>query len=364
MNPQLFEATHKISQLLQEQVLSDWSQKQDSDSFHKVKLDLIKKESSHLKPAELQLIKDEFSGLGILEQLIKDTEVSEIIVNDWNSLWIEKNGQLKPLAVHFLSETTYQQIFQKICELAHLQLTYNQPHNCSHWKNFRITASIPPLTIKPTLNLRRHGKLELSLGQLKSLEMLTSHHEETLKDWVHNKKNILFVGSTGAGKTTLLNSCLHLVPKNERVLILEDTQELSVPNSASLRLTTNKHPDPSSVEITLNDLVRFSLRMRPDRLVVGEVRGKETKDLLLALSSGHNGSFCTLHADTARQALLRLEMLVQLGAPQWDLQAIRRLIFLSIHGIVVLQKKEGVRKVSSLNKITGYEEFGLLLEEI
>jgi pilus assembly protein CpaF len=158
---------------------------------------------------------------------------------------------------------------------------------------------------------------------------------------------------------------LRELPQNERVVILEDTDELHVPNLSSTKMLTRLDPHNLLPPVDLSALLRHSLRLRPDRLVLGEVRGPEAKDLLLTLATGHSGSLGTLHATSAQEALIRLEMLVQLGAPQWAQATVRRLIQLSLHYVVVAQKKiEGARVLEGIYKITSLEEFGFLLEKI
>ena len=185
---------------------------------------------------------------------------------------------------------------------------------------------------------------------------------QMLRDLIVKQKNILFIGPTGSGKTTVLGACLRELQENERAVIIEDTDELARPNSSSAKLLTRPAQSAALPEVTLTDLVRQSLRMRPQRLVMGEVRGAEAKDLLLALATGHSGSLGTVHAADPRQALLRLEMLVQLGAPQWNVQAIRQLIQLSVDYLVVCGNADGKRRLDGIYKVAALESFGFLLE--
>ena len=181
---------------------------------------------------------------------------------------------------------------------------------------------------------------------------------------IRQQENLLFIGPTGCGKTTVLGACLRELRGDERAVIIEDTDELARPNSASTTLLTRGPFTPALPEVTLTDLVRQSLRMRPSRLVMGEVRGAEAKDLLLALATGHSGSLGTLHASEPRQALLRLEMLVQLGAPQWSVQAVRQLIQLSVDGLVVCGNEGGHRRLEGIFKVAALESFGFLLDPV
>lgn len=325
--------------------------------------EILRQESAHLNGVERKRIFDEFLELGPLNKLTERHDVTEIIVNGWNSVWLEIEGTLHPSPLCFLSPETYENIFMKICEEAQIRINLETPTGSEAWRDFRVTAAIPPLTPAPTLNLRRHKCLGLSLDQLQKQGMLTSGQKESLLALLEEKKNVLIVGATGSGKTTLLNAFINTLPVNERVAILEDTDELRVPNACSTKLLTRKSFKNGPEEITLSDLVSLSLRLRPERLVVGEIRGGEAKDLLMALASGHGGSLGTLHADDPWQALLRLEMLIQLGAPQWSVQAIRQLIFLSVNAVVVAKRDDGARKVTGIYQVTGLEPTGLLMEK-
>jgi pilus assembly protein CpaF len=185
-----------------------------------------------------------------------------------------------------------------------------------------------------------------------------------LQDLLARRQTVLVVGPTGSGKTSVLGACLKELPAQERVVILEDTDELPLPNSASTKLLTRAQASPTLPDVSLTDLVKQSLRMRPFRLAIGEVRGAEAKDLLLALATGHEGSWGTLHASDPRQALLRLEMLIQMGAPQWSLQAIRQLMQLSLNAIVVCGNKNGHRFLEGIYRVAALESVGLLLEPL
>ncbi|MEO0335064.1 MAG: CpaF/VirB11 family protein, partial [Pseudomonadota bacterium] len=191
----------------------------------------------------------------------------------------------------------------------------------------------------------------------------SEHQREHIESLVNNLASCLIVGPTGSGKTTLLNAILQKVPAKERIVILEDTDELASPHENSVKLLTRIDDSSQLRNFDLGDLLRESLRMRPDRIVVGEVRGQEAKELLLALSTGHSGFFGTLHASSAQEALWRLEMLVQMGAPQWAKETIRRLIFSALHEILVVKRESGIRKIIEIKKLSGLESNGILLED-
>src|SRR5690606_28842673 len=214
------------------------------------------------------------------------------------------------------------------------------------------------------LSIRKHRSKQWTTDELVLNNSITEAQLRFVQIAIKERKNFLVVGATGTGKTTFLNCCLSLISQNERIIIIEDTPELLVPNSLSSKLLTRKDSQGLLTPIELTDLIKESLRMRPDRLVLGEVRGPEAKDLLLALSTGHEGSIGTLHAVSAQEALIRLEMLIQLGAPQWNLDAIRRLIYFSLDYIICLERDQtGRRSVNSIYKLSGLESFGFLIEK-
>ena len=215
------------------------------------------------------------------------------------------------------------------------------------------------------ISLRRHPKNPWTFQKLKETGWANAEQIELLQKMVEKKENFLIIGGTGSGKTSLLNACLQHLQQNERAVIIEDTSEIKAPNAISCKLLTRQDAQGVLAPIDQTELVRQSLRMRPDRLVLGEIRGPEAKDLLMALSTGHAGSFATLHATDARQALLRLEMLIQLGAPYWSIEAIRNLIFLSLQKIVVVHRnKDSRRELAGIFQISSRESSGILIDQL
>lgn len=326
---------------------------------------IIKDFSAGLSETTRNRIHDEFKGYGPLESLMRDEDVSEIIVNAYDNIWFEKSGQLLPWRDHFCSERTYINALHKISEASRSHLTIERPMAQGSFEGFRLQLIGAELTkTSATLCLRRHPKNPWTLTKLRDCGWASSKSIEILQDWIYARKNFLIIGPTGCGKTSVLNACLQEMREDERTLILEDTQELHLPNQVSQRLLTREDSQGILPDINLSDLLRQALRLRPDRLVIGEIRGNEAKDLLLALSTGHAGSFGTLHASSPHQALIRLEMLIQLGAPHWSLTAIRRLIQLSLKGILVVERdSEGKRKLEGGYEITSLEESGFLIQK-
>lgn len=316
-------------------------------------------------PAELQSrLEAEYFGLGPLVELVDDEAINEIVINGPKDIFYEKNMSWHQHQEYFLTNLTYYQFIQRLCHESGSNLSKKHPFLCTKWRDFRVHISEASISGQHSMSLRRHPKEHWSFRKLLDLDWCGDYDLELLQDAIEQKQNILVIGATGSGKTSLMNALLDYISFEDRCVILEDTDELFCPNPLSIKLLTRQEEQENKLDpVNLEELVKQSLRMRPDRLVLGEVRGSEAKDLLMALATGHKGSIASLHADSAQEALLRLEMLIQLGAPNWSIEAIRRLIYLSIDKIVVVKKKKGIRKLDSLWKIHSLEKFGLTLHQ-
>jgi pilus assembly protein CpaF len=327
---------------------------------------LMSQKLQHLSMADRNRVQDEFEGFGPLAALITDPAVSEILVNSFTDIWAEKNGQLFQVNDQFASTLTYQNFLDRLNLLTGLQVSVEKPVAEGDYRNFRIHWISRFLTkTEDVLSFRRHPENPWTFDRLAAENWSSPEGFQVINKILTEKKSFLVIGETSSGKTSVLNACLQSLQSNERVVILEDTKELCVPNSASLRLLTRPVLSDVISEISLTNLVRNSLRLRPDRIVVGEVRGAEAKDLLLALSTGHAGSFGTLHARHPQQALFRLEMLIQMGAPQWQADIVRKLIGQSLQFIITVgRNRSGERKLKSIHQLTSVEETGILLETL
>jgi pilus assembly protein CpaF len=318
-------------------------------------------------PPRLQeRVQSEFFGWGPLESLVQDPEICEVLVNGPESIWFEKNGRLEKHPDQFLSSITYRNIFDQISHSAKVHPTAEHPIVDGHTAPFRLNmvrSEIHPRF--DILSLRRHPDNPWSLSKLLTAGWCTPFDLSAIRQWIHQGKNFLVIGPTSSGKTSVLNACMAEFQANERAVILEDSSEIRLPNEASIKLLTRKDTQGLLPEVSLMDLLRTSLRLRPDRIIIGEMRGPEAKDFLMALSCGHRGSLGTLHAEEPSQALLRLEMLVQLGAPQWNIVAIRRLIHMSLDGILVTgRNSQGQRIFKGLYTISSLEDSGFTIERL
>jgi len=338
----------------------------DSRDIERPSADEMLRQLIREAPAEIhQRLENEFFGLGPLHDLVADKSIQEIVVNGPREIWLERSGNFSAFEGSFINELTFKNFIDRVCAQAQMKIDLAQPFADGRWRDFRVHLGCAPLThCCFHLTLRRVPENPWTLSQLVENSWSTQEQMKQLRALISERKNILFLGPTGCGKTTILGACLKELPPSERVVILEDTDELPRPNAASTKMLTRHQASASLPDVDLACLVRQSLRMRPFRLVMGEVRGSEAKDLLLALATGHSGSLGTLHASDPRQALLRLEMLVQLGAPQWGLQAIRQLIHLSVDALVVCGMSGGHRCLEGMFRVAALESFGFLLEPI
>lgn len=317
-------------------------------------------------PEQQKRLEDEYFGLGPLEGLLAQDSITEVLINSPQEIWFERNGQFLKCSDYFYSVRSYKNIIHRLGQRAHIFTTVEHPFADGQFGEFRISlvGADTSGTGLPQASLRRLAKESWTFDKLQSSRWASPLVLETLKQIYQKQHNILIIGGTGTGKTSVMSSFLNLTPLNQRVLIIEDTSELPLPNGISTKLLTRFDPQGVLSHIDQGVLVQKALRLRPERLMMGEIRGGEAKDFLMALSTGHQGSVATLHASNPHEALIRLEMLVQLGAPQWQIQAIRKLIQLSLQYIVVIEKKEESRQFQALYKISSLEETGFLVEKI
>lgn len=312
-------------------------------------------------------ILDEIFGLGPLEQLLKDPTISDILVNRYNKVYIERNGKLELTGLTFKDDAHLMQIIDRIVSRVGRRVDESSPMVDARLQDgSRVNAIIPPLAIDgPCLSVRRFGRDPLTARNMIENKTLTEPMLELLSSMVKGKLNILISGGTGAGKTTLLNVLSGYIPSTERIVTIEDAAELQLKQEHVVRLETRAPNIEGKGAVRQRQLVINSLRMRPDRIVVGEVRGEEAFDMLQAMNTGHEGSLTTVHANSPRDALARIEnmsLMANLNIPE---RAVRQQMTAAIHAVVqVARLSDGTRKVISVSEITGMEGDTIAMQDI
>lgn len=314
-----------------------------------------------------KLVLDEAIGLGPLEDLLNNKDISEIMVNSSSEIYIEKQGKIFLSEAIFSSDQAVLDIIERIVSPIGRRIDESSPMVDARLKDgSRVNAIIPPLAIRgPTITIRKFPKDRLKIKNLVDMDSISADMAAFLESCVLHKKNIIISGGTGSGKTTLLNVLSNFIPNGERVITIEDAAELKLDHDHLISLESRPANAEGKGSITIRDLVKNSLRMRPDRIVVGECRGAESLDMLQAMNTGHEGSLTTLHANTPRDALSRLETLVLMAGMDLPLQAIREQIVSAID-IIVQQTRFacGTRKITHITEVTGIEGNTIQLQEI
>jgi pilus assembly protein CpaF len=303
-------------------------------------------------------ILDEIFGLGPLEPLLKDPSISDILVNRYNQVYIERAGKLEPTGLTFKDDQHLMQIIDRIVSRVGRRVDESSPMVDARLPDgSRVNAIIPPLAIDgPCLSIRRFGRDPLTARNLIENKSLTEPMLELLAAMVKGRLNLLISGGTGAGKTTLLNVLSGYIPNSERIVTIEDAAELQMKQEHVVRLETRPPNIEGKGAVRQRQLVINSLRMRPDRIVVGEVRGEEAFDMLQAMNTGHEGSLTTVHANSPRDALSRVENMVSMANLNIPERAVRQQIASAIHAVVqIARMSDGTRKVTSIAEVTGME---------
>ncbi|MFH2011511.1 MAG: CpaF family protein [Pseudomonadota bacterium] len=312
-------------------------------------------------------IEDEVLGLGPLEPLLKDPTVSDILVNNYDQIYIERYGKLEYTNIRFKDESHLRKIIDRIVSAVGRRVDESSPIADARLPDgSRVNVIIPPLALDGSvLSIRRFPGDPLEMEDLITVKTLTPEIGEVLKGIVKARLNILISGGTGTGKTTLLNVLSRFIPSNERIITIEDSAELQLKQDHVVRAETRPPNIEGKGEVTQRDLVRNSLRMRPDRIIVGEVRGAETLDMLQAMNTGHDGSLTTVHANSPRDALMRLETMVSMAGMDIPAESLRRYIASALDVVIQVSRlADGSRKLISLQEITGMESNVITLQEI
>jgi pilus assembly protein CpaF len=310
---------------------------------------------------------DEVFGLGPLEPLLRDAKISDILVNDKDHVFIEKGGILQRVNTKFRDDRHLLQIIDRIVSRVGRRVDESSPMVDARLPDgSRVNAIIPPLALDgPSLSIRRFGTGPLAANQLVHLKSVSAEMMEVLTSAVKARISILISGGTGAGKTTFLNILSQYIPRNERLITIEDAAELRLAQEDIVRLETRPPNIEGQGAIRQRQLLINCLRMRPDRIIMGEVRGEEAFDMLQAMNTGHEGSMTTIHANTPRDAISRLESMVAMGNLNIPEKSVRQQIAAAITIVVQSTRmSDGTRKITSVAEITGMEENVISMQEI
>ncbi|WOH39189.1 CpaF family protein [Thalassotalea fonticola] len=361
----------KLLKMLDLSVLDTMGEQQAREQISEICNQLLNEVSKPLtlltRQKIIKLINDEVLGLGPLETLFSDPSVSDILVNRFDNIFVEKQGKLEKVAVQFYDNKHLLNIIDRIVSSVGRRIDESSPMVDARLKDgSRVNAIIPPLALDgPSLSIRRFTVEKLKAEQLIQFNSMSEHMGQLIQAAVLGKLNILISGGTGSGKTTLLNILSGYIPEEERIITIEDSAELQLQQPHTVRLETRIANIEGKGEVTQRDLVKNTLRMRPDRIVIGEVRGSEAIDMLTAMNTGHEGSLTTLHANTPRDALGRLENMVCMGGFDMPVKNIRTQIASAINLVIQLQRQEdGRRRVTSIQEINGMEGEIITMSEI
>jgi pilus assembly protein CpaF len=312
-------------------------------------------------------VRHELFGLGPLEPLLADPTISDILVNSYKNIYIERRGKLERTSVAFKDDEHLMRVIERIVSSVGRRIDESSPMVDARLADgSRVNAIIPPLALDgPVVSIRRFGGEPLLMSKLVEHQALTRDIAEMLEMCVKARLNVLISGGTGAGKTTLLNALSAFIPEEQRVVTIEDSAELQLQQPHVVRLETRPPNIEGRGEVSQRDLVKNALRMRPDRIVIGEVRGGESIDMLQAMNTGHDGSLTTVHANTPRDALTRLETMIQMTGMRLSDRAMRQQIASAINLVIQAARlQDGSRKITSISEITGMEGETITMQEI
>ncbi len=350
---------------------TDVSQEQLEDAVREKLGDVLQTEQTPMSAADRKMlvgaIIDDIIGYGPLEPLLDDESVTEVMCNGPGDVFVERDGRLALTDVTFLDEGHLRRIMEKIVGQVGRRLDEAQPYVDARLPDgSRVNAVIPPVALDgPMLTIRKFSTDAYNADDLVAFGTWTPRVAEFLAALVEGRTNIMVSGGTGAGKTTTLNVLSNFIPKNERIVTIEDAAELRLGQPHIVRMEYRPPNIEGRGEVTIRDLVRNSLRMRPDRIVVGEVRGGEALDMLQAMNTGHDGSITTLHANSPRDALSRLETMVLMAGVELPMRAIREQIAAGIQFLVHQSRmRDGSRRVTHVTEVTGMEGDVITLQDI
>ena len=299
-------------------------------------------------------------GLGILDSILKDNSITEVMINGPDQIFVERNGRVRKIEETFEDEKRLEDIIQRIVGAAGREVNQSSPIVDTRLADgSRVNVVLPPISlVGPAVTIRKFSKTPMTIGQLIKYGSITDEIAEVLRIFVEAKYNIFIAGGTGSGKTTFLNALSNYIPKDERIITIEDSAELQITGIENLvSLETRNANSSGAGQITIQDLIKSSLRMRPERIIVGEVRGGEALDMLQAMNTGHDGSLSTGHANSTADMLSRLETMVLQGASGMPLAAIRMQIASALDLIIHLSRlRDHSRKTMEITEVLGVED--------
>lgn len=332
---------------------------------------VMEQEDTPLSAADRQRIiadtTDDILGYGPIEPFLRDTTVTEVMVNGPQTVFVERQGKLERTLAHFLDESHLRRTMEKIVEQVGRRIDEAQPYVDARLPDgSRVNAAIPPISIDgPVLTIRKFAREPFTVSDLVSFGTMSEGVATFLEACVRGRVNILVSGGTGSGKTTSLNVLSSFIPGEERIITIEDAAELRLMKPHIVRMEYRPPNIEGRGEVTIRDLVRNALRMRPDRIVVGEVRGGEALDMLQAMNTGHDGSISTVHANTPRDVLSRLETMCLMAGMDLPVRAIREQIASAVQLIVHQSRmKDGTRRITHVTEVTGMEGDVITLQDL
>ena len=316
----------------------------------------------------IQQVYSSIRGFGLLDTIISDDTITEVMINGPENVFIEQNGRLFKLDKQFESQRRLEDVIQRIVGLAGREVNQANPICDTRLPDgSRVNVVLPPIALcGPTLTIRKFSKTPMTIEKLIAYGSITQEIADKLEMLVRAKYNIFIAGGTGSGKTTFLNALSNYIPKDERVITIEDSAELQITGVDNLVSLETRNANASGAgQITIRDLIKSSLRMRPERIVVGEVRGGEALDMLQAMNTGHDGSLSTGHANSTEDMLSRLETMVLQGAAGLPLEAIRQQIASAVDIIIHLSRlRDKSRKTMEITEVVGYENGQIILNPL
>jgi len=315
----------------------------------------------------IQDVSDDILGYGPIDRLLKDDEVTEVMVNGPDSVYVERAGRIEKTPASFVDDTHLRRIIDKIVSQVGRRIDEAQPMVDARLPDgSRVNAIIQPLAIDgPSLTIRKFAADPYQADDLIEFGTMTSSVSRFLEACVRGRINVLVAGGTGAGKTTTLNVISSFIPDDERIITIEDAAELKLQQPHVVRLESRPPNIEGKGQVTIRDLVRNALRMRPDRIIVGEVRGVESFDMLQAMNTGHEGSMTTIHANTCRDSLSRLEQMLGMSGLDMPIRSMRAQVSSALHVVLQLERmSDGRRRLVSLQEITGMEGDVVTMQEI